>query len=131
MRRVVALTVMCLVLLTLGAGAALAVTLIDCPNVAGTNQCMGTPDGDVMTGTGANDTIAGLGGRDRIQDAAKQDIDTITGGGDNDTIDVREGSIGLNNRDFVDCGRGTRDRVFFDKGEDGDKVVRCEIKNPF
>jgi hypothetical protein len=36
----------------------------------------------------------------------------------------------LSGWDLVDCGRGQRDRVFFDEGEDGDKVVRCEIKNP-
>jgi hypothetical protein len=43
------------------------------------------------------------------------------------TIDVREGNSSVNNRDLVDCGKGTRDRIFFDTG---DKVVRCEIKNP-
>jgi Ca2+-binding RTX toxin-like protein len=119
-----------MVLLTLGAGAVWATTLIDCPNVLGTDRCLGTPGGDVMIGTSANDVIAGLAGRDRINDAAKQDIDTINGGADNDTIDVREGNVGLNNRDLVDCGAGARDRVFFDKGEGGDKVVGCEIKNP-
>jgi Ca2+-binding RTX toxin-like protein len=133
MRRALALTVLCMTLLTLGAGAVWAATLIGCPNVIGTDQCLGTSGGDVMTGTSANDSIAGLQGRDRINDAAKQDIDTINGGPDDDTIDVREGNVGLNNRDLVDCGKGERDRVFFDKGEageEGDKVVRCEIKNP-
>jgi Ca2+-binding RTX toxin-like protein len=117
-------------LLALGAGAVWAATLIDCPNILGTSQCLGTSSGDVMTATGADDAIAGLGGRDRINDAAKQDVDTINGGPDNDTIDVREGNTGLNNRDLVDCGKGKQDRVFFDKGDEGDKVVRCEIKNP-
>ena len=130
MRRVVTLTVGCLVFLALSAGAVLAVTIIDCPNVPGTNQCMGTAEDDVMIGTSANDAIAGLDGRDKINDSAKQDIDTISGNGGNDTIDVREGSGGLNNRDLVDCGRGGRDRVFFDTECSGDKIVRCEIKNP-
>ena len=130
MRRAAVLTVLCMVLLALGAGAVWAATLIACPNVPGTDQCLGTPDGDIMTGTDANDSIAGLRGRDRINDAAKQDIDTISGGADNDTIDVREGNTGLNNRDLVDCGAGERDRVFLDEGEGGDKVVGCEIKNP-
>jgi Ca2+-binding RTX toxin-like protein len=130
MRRAVALAVLCMALSTLGAGAVWAATLIACPNVPGTDQCLGTPDGDIMTGTAANDSIAGLRGRDRINDAAKQDIDTISGGADNDTINVREGNTGLNNRDLVDCGAGEEDRVFFDAGDKGDKVVRCEIKNP-
>jgi len=130
MRRVLTLTVGCLVFLVLSAGAVLAVTIIDCPNVPGTNKCMGTAESDVMIGASANDAIAGLDGRDKINDSAKQDIDTISGNGGNDTIDVREGSGGLNNRDLVDCGRGGRDRVFFDTGSSGDKVVRCEIKNP-
>jgi Ca2+-binding RTX toxin-like protein len=130
MRRAIALICLSTMLLALGAGAVWATTLISCPNILGTDQCKGTSKGDVMTATGANDSIAGLAGRDRINDAAKQDIDTINGGPDDDTIDVREGNTGLNNRDLVDCGRGQRDRVFFVEGEDGDKVVRCEIKNP-
>jgi hypothetical protein len=113
-------------MLVLTAGVAVAATIIDCPNILDTQNCMGTPKGDVMTGTDEDDVIRGRGGRDRINDAAKQDVDTIAGNGGNDTIDVREGNGGLNNRDLVDCGTG-RDRVFFD---DGDKVVRCEIKNP-
>ena len=130
MRRAVALAVLCMALLTLGAGVVWAATLIDCPNVLGTDRCQGTSGGDVMIGTSANDVIAGLKGRDRINDSAKQDIDTISGGADNDTIDVREGNAGLNNRDLVDCGAGERDRVFFDAGDKGDKVIGCEIKNP-
>ena len=116
--------------MALGAGTVWVATLIACPNVLGTDQCQGTSSGDVMTATDEDDSIAGLGGRHRINDAAKQDIDTINGGPDNDTIDVREGNTGLNNRDLVDCGKGKRDRVFYDTAVDGDKVARCEIKNP-
>lgn len=83
--------------------------------------CNGTPKGDVLTGTSQSDQIKGLGGRDRINDSSGNDIDTI---------DVREGNSSINNRDLVDCGKGTRDRVFFDTGDNGDKVARCEIKNP-
>ena len=129
-RRAVGLTVLCTMLLTLGAGAAGAVTQIACPNVPGTDQCMGASSGDIMTGTAANNSMAGLQGRDRINNAAKQDMDTISGGSGNDTIDVREGNAGLKNRDLVDCGAGEKDRVFFDAGDKGDKVVGCEIKNP-
>jgi Ca2+-binding RTX toxin-like protein len=92
--------------------------------------CNGTPKGDVLTGTSQSDQIKGLGGRDRINDSSGNDIDTIAGGAENDTIDVREGNSSINNRDLVDCGKGARDRVFFDTGDNGDKVARCEIKNP-
>ena len=67
---------------------------------------------------------------DWINDNSGNDIDTIAGGAKNDTIDVREGNSSINNRDLVDCGKGTRDRVFFDTGDNGDKIARCEIKNP-
>ena len=80
MRRAIALIVLCTMLLALGAGAVWAATLIGCPNILGTYQCLGTSGGDVMTATDANDSIAGLEGRDRINDAAKQDMDTINGG---------------------------------------------------
>lgn len=122
MRRAVALTVVCLALLGLGAGAVWAATLISCPG----GECLGTPRPDIMTGTNADDVIAGLGSGDNIVDTAKQDKDTVAGGRGNDTIDVREGNGGLVNTDFVNCGRG-RDTVFFDEG---DAVVRCEKKNP-
>ena len=95
-------------LLVLVAGAALANT-IGCQ--AGI-ECDGTQKADRMTGTNANDVISGFGGK--IQDAAKHDLDTIAGGGQNDIIDVREGNSGLNNHDYVDCGKGNHDRVFFD-----------------
>ena len=77
--------------------------------------CDGTQKADRMTGTNANDVISGVGGK--IQDAAKHDLDTIAGGGQNDIIDVREGNSGLNNHDYVDCGKGNHDRVFFDAGD--------------
>jgi Ca2+-binding RTX toxin-like protein len=119
----VALVVVCLVLWVTGAGAVWAATLITCPG----GECSGTTGPDIMTGTDADDTIAGFGGRDQIVDTAKQDIDTVAGGRGNDTIDVREGNKGLVNRDFVNCGGG-QDTVFFDEGRD--TVVRCETKNP-
>jgi Ca2+-binding RTX toxin-like protein len=113
-------------LLVLGAGVALADSIACQAGIA----CDGTSVADRMTGTNANDLISGFGGKDKIQDTAKQDVDTIAGGGQNDTISVREGNGGLNNRDFVDCGKGDRDRVFYDTGDVGDKIARCEIKNP-
>ncbi len=51
MRRAIALTFLYTTLLALGAGAVWATTLIACPNVLGSEQCMGTSRGDVMTAT--------------------------------------------------------------------------------
>ena len=82
--------------------------------------CNGTPQGDILTGTSSSDQIKGFGGRDRINDNLGNDIDTIAGGAKDDTIDVQEGNSSTNNRDLVDCG----------KGSNGARVVRCEIKNP-
>ena len=122
-----------IILLTLGAlllalagGTALADNLLCQVGI----PCNGTPVSDVLTGTPGDDQIKGFGGKDRINDSGGMDKDTIAGGAGNDTIDVREGNTSVNNRDLVDCGKGDRDRVFYDKGDNGDKVVRCEIKNP-
>jgi Ca2+-binding RTX toxin-like protein len=113
-------------MLALTAGAAWGANLACQIGIA----CNGTAKSDVMTGTNQSDQIKGFGGKDRINDSSGNDIDTIAGGAKNDTIDVREGNSSVNNRDLVDFGKGTRDRVFFDTGDNGDKVVRCEIKNP-
>jgi Ca2+-binding RTX toxin-like protein len=90
-------------MLVLTAGVALADTIACQVGVA----CDGTNTADRMTGTDANDVISGFWGKDKIQDTAKHDVDTIAGGGDNDIIDVREGNTAL-----------------------GDMITRCEIKNP-
>jgi len=113
-------------MLVLVAGAAWGANIACQVGVA----CDGTQKGDVITGTDEADQIRGFGGRDRINDSGGQDIDTIASGPKDDTIDVREGNSSVNNRDLVDCGKGKRDRVFFDTGSNGDKVARCEIKNP-
>lgn len=112
-------------MLAMAATAAFADNLLCQVGIA----CTSTPTSDLITGTTSNDQ--GLRGQgDRINDNLGHDIDTIAGGAKNDTIDVHEGNSSTNNRDLVDCGKGKRDRVFFDTGDNGDRVVRCEIKNP-
>lgn len=113
-------------MLALTAGAAFADNLLCQVGIA----CNGTEKSDVITGTNQADQIKGFGGKDRINDNVGNDIDTIAGGAKNDTIDVQEGNSSVNNRDLVDCGKGTRDRVFFDTGDNGDRIARCEIRNP-
>ena len=113
-------------MLTMAATAAFAANLLCQVGIA----CNGTQTSDLITGTTSNDQIKGFGGKDRINDNLGHDIDTIAGGAENDTIDVQEGNTSVNNRDLVDCGKGKKDRVFYDTGSNGDRVVRCEIKNP-
>ena len=50
--------------------------------------------------------------------------DTIYGGYGNDHINAEtDGEL-----DFVDCGKGSEDVAFFDRGVD--EVSNCEIENP-
>jgi hypothetical protein len=50
-------------------------------------------------------------------------VDTVKGGKGNDGIDAADGF-----KDFIDCGKGKQDTVFFDVGKD--KVTNCERRNP-
>jgi Ca2+-binding RTX toxin-like protein len=79
------------------------------------NQVAGTDRSDRLHGTPESDLISGFGGRDRISGLAGTDciyagngVDVVTGGADDDEIDVSRGG-----RDRVTCGAG-RDTVFTD-----------------
>jgi hypothetical protein len=51
-------------------------------------------------------------------------VDTVRAGAGNDGIDADDGF-----KDFIDCGTGDSDLVYFDGGLD--QVARnCEIRNP-
>jgi Ca2+-binding RTX toxin-like protein len=104
----------------------------------------GTNGPDKLMGTDEEDTIRSLGGADHI--FGREDADHLYGGNWNDTIRGNEGRdhiFGeadrdhlLGNRasdwiytadgeeDFVDCGRGDKDRASVDKL---DTVKRCEM----
>jgi Ca2+-binding RTX toxin-like protein len=82
---------------------------------------------DNLLGAEDEDQVFGAGGPDFI-DLAGADTagseDRGFGGPGNDTIDAFDG-----NKDEVNCGKGTRDKVFFDKVLD--TITRnCEIKRP-
>ena len=57
---------------------------ISCPNVPGTNQCVGTFTADTMTGIPQADDMSGLGGQDTM--LAKGGRDRLEGGGGNDFL---------------------------------------------
>lgn len=120
MRRALLLLVVAAALLAVVAGAVLAEAKTCTPG-----DCVGTRGADTLTGTGNSfsiNRIAGLEGNDTI--TGDDTSHTIYGDEDNDTIDVEENNFGA---DTVNCGPGTKDKVFFDKGLD--TVSRnCEIR---
>lgn len=125
-------------LFVLSAGAAFALT-----KTCGGGDCVGTVEDDQLTGTNSSDRIAGLEGNDTIDgrfgpdeifggegndfiidNVAQNATDNIFGGSGNDTIDVKDDQFFA---DFVDCGGGKRDEVFFDQGQDT-IAKNCEVK---
>lgn len=87
----------------------------------------GMEGNDIITGGGFHDKIYGDEGDDTITDDEDTlDLDFIYGDEGNDRINVQDGQNGM---DTVNCGSGTKDRVFFDRGID--TISRnCEIRNP-
>lgn len=99
----------------------------DVDGFSGNDAIFGGTGGDKLAGAEDSDQVFGEGGPDFI-DLAENDTagseDRGFGGPGNDTIDAFDG-----NKDEVNCGKGTRDKVFFDKGLD--TITRnCEIKRP-
>jgi Ca2+-binding RTX toxin-like protein len=144
MRRAVLLVVVVAVgVLALAGGMVLAETKT-CPSF----ECVGTRGADTLTGNGAqqdriaglegNDQIDGMGGSDTLygdegndtirDDSGALDADTVYGDEGNDTIHVNEFN-GAAAGDTINCGPGTKDRVFFDKGIDTIHKS-CEIRRP-
>ena len=152
MRRAV-LSLVVMGVLILLAGSVVLAEDISCSGGGcdGTNESdsiTGTPSADSIYGRGGNDTVYGKSGndslwgdwhqvldpgepgndalyggrgRDRLQ--GDERADTLKGGPGNDRVEAKEGE-----RDIVDCGRGSEDVAFFDKGMD--QVSNCEIRNP-
>jgi hypothetical protein len=106
--------------------------------LAGNDGIHGGEGDDLLNGAAGNDNpISGfkgndelLGGRggDRLwdtsgpQDGASPDVDSVRSGRGKDFIDVRDGDT----QDRVDCGKGRRDRVHYDRG---DTILRnCEYR---
>lgn len=88
-------------------------------------ECVGIRGADTLTGGDAQaDRIAGLEGNDEID--GRGDNDTVYGDEGNDTIRDDSGAFAA---DTINCGPGTKDRVFFDSGLDSIHKS-CEIRNP-
>src|SRR5215217_943973 len=144
MRRTTTVTLVVAVLLALTAAAALAATIdpINCPNADLQNSgynCEGTTDADTMNGTSGPDIMAGFAGSDTLNgndgddkiDALEPEgdtvggVDTVSGGPGNDTIGANDGVKG----DDIDCGPGSRDIAYSDKGDSVSS--NCEWQPPY
>jgi hypothetical protein len=89
----------------------------------GDDRISGGIGGDGMAGYGGADELSGGEGRDYIDAVEKSKNpgeDAVTGGGSNDFIDAIDQT-----RDTINCGAGTRDRVYYDKNLD--TLQKCEV----
>jgi Ca2+-binding RTX toxin-like protein len=136
MRRVVLLLVVAAAVLAMAGGVVSAALVC-------AGDCVGTRQDDTLTGSTNPDRIAGMEGRDTIDGGAQNDEiygdegndtikdvlnaadnDFIYGDEGNDTINVQENDVGI---DTVNCGPGTKDKVFFDTNFDTINQ-NCEIR---
>jgi hypothetical protein len=89
----------------------------------GDDRVFGEAGWDGMVGYGGSDVLSGGDGRDfidAVESSKNPGEDTVRGGASNDFIDAIDQT-----KDTIDCGTGTRDRVYYDKNLD--TVERCEI----
>lgn len=90
----------------------------------GDDRVIGEAGSDGIVGYGGSDVLSGGDGRDylyAVENSKNPGEDTVRGGPSNDYIDAID-----KRKDTIDCGPGTRDRVYYDKNRD--TVERCEIE---
>ena len=125
MRRIMAMLSAMTVMVVLTAGVAFAADidcLIDaCVGTKGDDQIRGTENPETISALAGNDFVFSRGGDDTIYgDRGK---DNLLGGGGNDTIYAEDGNV-----DYIDCGEGQKDTVYYDVGID--TVTNCEVLDP-
>ena len=108
MRKLLVMLAMAAMMTALGAGTALAVTLV------------GDNGPDRLVGTAQNDTLRGRGGADTL--VGRGDSDRLFGGSGNDFINAVDPRP---EDDLVDCGPG-RDRVLVDPSTEDRVRANCE-----
>jgi RTX calcium-binding nonapeptide repeat (4 copies) len=150
MSRVVKVALLAALMLALSAGVALAATIVGTENddsidgtgdsdqifvlegddfvdaFGGDDEVYGNEDDDFLIGAEDSDKVFGNTGKDEV-DLESFDTSGSTdegfGGAQNDTVFAQDGNF-----DAIDCGPGTRDTVFLDRGLD--TRTRCESVNP-
>ncbi len=91
----------------------------------GDDRIFGGAGYDGMVGYGGSDFLSGGGASDfieAIENSNNPGEDTVNGGGGNDFIDAIDGT-----KDTINCGKGAKDRVFYDKSIDT-VASNCEVK---
>lgn len=89
----------------------------------GEDRLFGGGGSDGMVGYGGGDLLSGGVGRDYLYAVELSNgpgEDTVRGGRGDDFIDAIDGT-----KDTIDCGAGTKDRVYYDEGLD--TIKGCEI----
>jgi hypothetical protein len=89
----------------------------------GDDRIFGEAGDDGMVGYGGSDLLSGGDGYDyiaAIENSNNPGEDTVKGGADTDFINALDESI-----DTINCGAGSRDRVYYDKNLD--TVEKCEV----
>lgn len=109
MKKLVVMLTVVVLMVALGAGAALAANLV---GDDGPNRLVGTAENDLLRGRGGNDRLVGGG-----------DSDRLFGGDGNDVINAVD--PGRPDSDRVRCGAGF-DRVMVDPGTEDVVANSCE-----
>lgn len=94
----------------------------------GDDHLEGGPSFDELVGYGGADQLSGGDDSDfifAVESSVNEGEDIVNGGSGNDFIDAQDGVL-----DTINCGKGRRDAVFFDKGVDT-VANNCEFKNRF
>ena len=98
----------------------------------GTDELRGGPGNDHLYGSGGDlsdtgdDYLYGGDGSDQLYGGdAEGGVDRLFAGKGNDLVFSANGDAGL--KEIIDCGGGSQDEVYFDKGLD--VVTNCEIKH--
>ncbi len=89
----------------------------------GDDRIFGGAGSDGMVGYGGDDLLSGGDGHDYIEAVENSDNpgeDTVRGGANDDFVYAIDKT-----KDTINCGAGTRDRVYYDKNLD--TVERCEV----
>ena len=83
----------------------------------------GAEDSDTVYGGKGNDVINAAAFDTPLENLETQPVDYSYGDSGNDTIDAEDGNV-----DYIDCGEGRKDTVYYDVGID--TVTNCEVLNP-
>ena len=89
---------------------------------SGSIPLVGGEDSDTVYGGKGNDVI-NAAAFDGPLESTDSPVDYSYGESGNDTIDAEDGNV-----DYIDCGEGRKDTVYFDA--EMDLVANCEVLNP-